>query len=184
MNLIFWLQESLNKIFFIYLFFSVVFNSHFSSPLICCVSYKHFNLLKIFYLFLVFLVLGVHLSFFFKLSIYLWLCWVFITLSFSLVVASGGYIQLQCAGFSLQGFLLLSNVHSVVTAPGLQNTGSGVGARAQLLSSMWDLPGPGMEPKSPALADRFFTTEPPGKPLHQSFLRNYFKPTFFSITPT
>ena len=32
-----------------------------------------------------------------------------------------------------------------------------------------------MEPKSPALADRFFTTEPPGKPLHQSFLRNYFK---------
>ena len=30
--------------------------------------------------------------------------------------------------------------------------------------SMWDLPGPGMEPVSPALAGRFFTTEPPGKP--------------------
>ena len=28
-----------------------------------------------------------------------------------------------------------------------------------------DLPDPGVEPMSPALADRFFTTEPPGKPL-------------------
>ena len=27
------------------------------------------------------------------------------------------------------------------------------------------LPGPGIEPKSPALAGGFFTTEPPGKPL-------------------
>ena len=29
---------------------------------------------------------------------------------------------------------------------------------------MWDLPGPGIEPVSPALAGGFFTTEPPGKP--------------------
>ena len=29
---------------------------------------------------------------------------------------------------------------------------------------MWDLPGPGIEPVSPALADRFFATEPPEKP--------------------
>ena len=29
---------------------------------------------------------------------------------------------------------------------------------------MWDLPGPEMEPMSPALAGGFFTTEPPGKP--------------------
>jgi len=27
-----------------------------------------------------------------------------------------------------------------------------------------DLPDPGIEPASPALAGRFFTTEPPGKP--------------------
>ena len=33
-----------------------------------------------------------------------------------------------------------------------------------LSCSMWDLPGPGIEPVSPALAGRFFTTEPPGKP--------------------
>ena len=31
------------------------------------------------------------------------------------------------------------------------------------LQSMWDLPRRGMEPMSPALAGRFFTTEPSGK---------------------
>ena len=30
---------------------------------------------------------------------------------------------------------------------------------------MWDLPRPGLEPVSPALAGRFSTTAPPGKPL-------------------
>ena len=30
--------------------------------------------------------------------------------------------------------------------------------------SPWDLPAPGMEPASPALADRFWTAEPPGEP--------------------
>jgi len=30
--------------------------------------------------------------------------------------------------------------------------------------SLEDLPDPGTEPASPALAGRFFTTEPPGKP--------------------
>ena len=29
---------------------------------------------------------------------------------------------------------------------------------------MWDLPGPGIKPMSPALAGGFFTTEPPRKP--------------------
>jgi len=29
---------------------------------------------------------------------------------------------------------------------------------------MWDLPGSGIKSMSPALASRFFTTEPPGKP--------------------
>ena len=32
------------------------------------------------------------------------------------------------------------------------------------ISSSGDLPDPGIEPVSPALAGRFFTTEPPGKP--------------------
>ena len=34
---------------------------------------------------------------------------------------------------------------------------------------MWDLPRPGLEPVSPALAGRFSTTAPPGKPLSISF---------------
>ena len=32
-----------------------------------------------------------------------------------------------------------------------------------------DIPDPEIEPMSPALAGRFFTTEPPGKPLDQFY---------------
>ena len=46
---------------------------------------------------------------------------------------------------------------------------SSCGARAQLLRGMWDLPRPGLEPASPALAGRFSTTAPPGKPLLSDF---------------
>ena len=42
---------------------------------------------------------------------------------------------------------------------------SNCGSRAQLLHGMWDLPRPGLEPMSPALAGRFSTTAPPGKPV-------------------
>ena len=38
------------------------------------------------------------------------------------------------------------------------------GTRYELLHGMWDLPGPGIEPKSTSLAGIFFTTELPGKP--------------------
>ena len=41
---------------------------------------------------------------------------------------------------------------------------SNCGSRAQLLRGMWDLPRPGLEPVSPASADRLSTTVPPGKP--------------------
>ena len=41
---------------------------------------------------------------------------------------------------------------------------SSCGSRAQLLCGMWDLPRPGLEPVSPALAGRFSTTALPGKP--------------------
>ena len=41
---------------------------------------------------------------------------------------------------------------------------SSCGSRAQLLRGMWDLPRPGLKPVSPALAGRFSTTKPPGKP--------------------
>ena len=52
----------------------------------------------------------------------------------------------------------------------LQRTGSRAAAsvvwhtRAWLLRGTWDLPGPGIKPVSPALAGRFLTAEPPGKP--------------------
>ena len=38
-----------------------------------------------------------------------------------------------------------------------------------MLCGMWDLPGPGLEPMSPALAGGFLTTAPPGKPYRSSF---------------
>ena len=40
---------------------------------------------------------------------------------------------------------------------------------------MWDLPGPGLEPVSPALAGGFLTTAPPGKSLPT--------PPFYSPSP-
>ena len=45
---------------------------------------------------------------------------------------------------------------------------------------MWDLPGPGLEPMSPALAGGFLTTVPPGKSLH-SLILNYLLRTLFSL---
>ena len=47
---------------------------------------------------------------------------------------------------------------------------SNCGSRAQVLRGMWDLPRPGLEPASPALAGRFSTTAPPGKPLCFNFV--------------
>ena len=43
------------------------------------------------------------------------------------------------------------------------------GPRAQPLRGMWDPPRPGLEPVSPALAGRFSTTAPPGKPNSMVF---------------
>ena len=47
---------------------------------------------------------------------------------------------------------------------------SNCGSRAQLLRGMWDLPRPGLEPVSSALAGRFSTTAPPGKPSPLFFI--------------
>ena len=62
---------------------------------------------------------------------------------------------------------------SVVVAHGLSSCGSWAlehrlsrcGAQASLLRSTCDLPGPGIEPVSPAMAGRFLTAVPPGKSL-------------------
>ena len=47
---------------------------------------------------------------------------------------------------------------------------SSCGSRTQLLRDMWDLPRPGLEPVSPALAGRLSTTVPPGKPLNVLYI--------------
>ena len=60
---------------------------------------------------------------------------------------------------------------SLVAAHRLQTRKlSNCGSRAQLLRGMWDLPRPGLEPVSSALAGRFSTTAPPGKPHLPLFL--------------
>ena len=51
----------------------------------------------------------------------------------------------------------------------LQHRLSSCGTGALMSCSLWDLPRPGIEPKSPALAGGFFTTEPPGKPKIRFF---------------
>ena len=54
---------------------------------------------------------------------------------------------------------------SLIAEHGLQMRRlSSCGSRDQLLRGMWDLPGPGLEPTSPALAGSFSTTAPSGKP--------------------
>ena len=99
-----------------------------------------------------------------------WLHWVFIAVrGLSLVAASGGYSLLRWAGFSLWWLLLLWSMgsrHAGFSSCGLralERRLNSCGARASLLRGMWDLPGPGLEPVSPALAGRFLTTAPPGK---------------------
>ena len=97
-----------------------------------------------------------------------------------------GFLQLRRAGVTIPCSVRASHCNgfsccrarapgmraSVVVACGLSSCGlqalerrlSSCCTRAQLLRGMWDLPGPGLEPVSPALAGGFLTTAPPGKP--------------------
>ena len=59
---------------------------------------------------------------------------------------------------------------SVVAAHGdLEHRLKSCGTRASLFHGLWDFSGSRIEPVSPALAGRFFTTEPPGKPKKEIF---------------
>ena len=85
--------------------------------------------------------------------------------------SSSGLQQLKHAGSVVVAHRPQSARASVVAARGLSSCGlqalecrlSSCGARAQLLRSMWDLPGPGLKPVSPALTGGFLTIAPPGK---------------------
>ena len=132
--------------------------------------------------------------FFFLIYLFIfWLHWVFVaTHRLSLVAASGGHSLLQCAwashcsGFSCCGAWALRVWASVVVACGLSSCGSqalecrlsSCGTQAQLLRGMWDLPRPGLEPVSPALAGGFSTTVPPGKPC--AVLESYYSEEYVS----
>ena len=71
-------------------------------------------------------------------------------------------LGVQC--LSLQWLLLLWSTGS--RGYGLSSGGAWPG----LPHSMWNLAGAGIEPKSPAWAGWFFTTEPPGKSMPPGFL--------------
>ena len=115
---------------------------------------------------------------------FLWLRWVLVAACrLSLVGVGGGYSSLRCMGFSCGGFSCcrawaLGVWASVVVERGLSSCGSralvrrlsSCGLWASLLRGMWDLPGPGLKPVSPALVGGFLTTAPPGKSPHL-FLR-------------
>ena len=75
-------------------------------------------------------------------------------------------------------------VASLVAEHGLQARRlSSCGAWAQLLHGLWDLPGPRIEPLSPALAGGFLTTEPPGKSLYYCFQNQSSDGYFSSFQP-
>ena len=79
----------------------------------------------------------------------------------------------HCSGFCCCGAQALGARASVVVEHGLSSWASqalehrlsSCGTWSQLLHGMWDLPEPGLEPMSPALAGGFLTTAPPRKPL-------------------
>ena len=78
---------------------------------------------------------------------------------FSLVVGAEAALQLWCMGFQSLWLPFLQN-------SGSMSSGSvAVAHWAQLPHCMWELLGLGTESLSPTLADRFFTTELPEKPL-------------------
>ena len=84
----------------------------------------------------------------------------------SLVAASGGHSSSRCGGRSSSRCAGLFTIAAPPVAGHRLQTRrlSSCGSRAQMLRGMWDLPRPGLEPVSPALAGRFSATAPPGKP--------------------
>ena len=105
-------------------------------------------------------------TFFFFFAVLGLCCW---ALAFS-SCRGRSYSSLQWAGFSLQWLLLLRSTgsrhvdFSSCGSRALERRLSSCGTQAQLLRNMWDLPGPGLEPVSPALAGGLSTTVPPGNP--------------------
>ena len=81
---------------------------------------------------------------------YVWLCWVFVSVrGLPLVAASGGHSSSRCGGHSSSRCTGLSLSRPLAAEHRLQTRRlSYCGSRAELLRGMWDLPRPGLEPMS------------------------------------
>ena len=109
--------------------------------------------------------------------LFFWLCWVLVAVcGLSLVAESRGCSSVQCTGFSLWWLLLLwstgcrhvgfgrcSTQPQCCCSRVLEYRLSHCGLWALVAHGIWNLPRSGIKPVSPALADRFLSTVPPGK---------------------
>ena len=144
-----------------------------------------------------------YLTFFF-LNKFMYVCmYLFIFGHIGSLLLRVGFLQLRRAGatlccgawashhggFSCCGAQALGVRASVVVVGRLSSCGlralehrlSSCGVHAQLLRGMWDLPGSGLETMSPALADGFPTTAPPGKSRYLTFLFTQYDNLFSMI---
>ena len=107
------------------------------------------------------------LFYFIFIFIYFWLRWVFVWVFFSCI--EWGLLFVAVRGLLIAVASLVAEhrlqVHGLSSCGSwaLEHRLSSCGTWAQLLRSMWDLPRPGIQPASPALAGGFLTTALPGK---------------------
>ena len=157
-------------------------NANFKGILIFILLFCYFNLF-ISFIYLI------------NLFIYFWLCWVSVAAcGLFPVAARGGHSSPWCTGLSLRWPLSLQSMGSrhaasVVATRGLSSCGlwaaelrpGSCSAPAWLLCGMWYLPGPGLEPVSPALGDGFSTTAPQGSPYLAIFITKFRDSGLFDI---
>ena len=100
-------------------------------------------------------------------------------MDFSLVAGSGGHspavlgLLLAVTSLVAEHGLWVGGLSSCSSRAPEHRLGS-CGTWALLLQDMWDLPGSGIEPESPAWTGGFLTTKPPGKPYTCYFLSSIF----------
>ena len=109
--------------------------------------------------------------FFMFIFIHFWLCWVLAaSWAFSSCREQGLLSSCRPQAAHCTGFACCraqAAGRSRVRSCGVWALGrrfSSCGTQALLPPGVWDLPGPGIEPVSPALASKFLTADPPGKP--------------------
>ena len=87
----------------------------------------------------------------------------------------------HCGGLSCCRGQVLGTGLSSLSSWALEHTGfRSCGPLAKMLFGMWDLPRLGLQPLSPALADRFLTTAPPREVPQCRSLRSFF--SFVSVS--